>query len=69
MGWSESPVGESVDAGQRGTSPPKMPKTTSEPIAESTGNQARVLSDLRTAHERLAISHEVWNRPIDHQYR
>ena len=41
----------------------------SDPIADSTGNHARVLSDLRTAHERLAISHEVWNRPIDHQYR
>ena len=33
-------------------------------MAESTGNHARVLSDLRTAHERLAISHEVWNRPM-----
>ena len=29
---------------------------------ENTGNQARVLSDLRTAQERLAISHEVWMR-------
>ena len=31
-------------------------------MPESTGNHARVLSDRRTAHERLAISHEVWNR-------
>ena len=36
--------------------------TTSEPSAESTGNHASVLSDRSTAHERLAISHEVWNR-------
>ena len=43
--------------------------TSSDPMADSTGNQARVLSDLRTAHERLAISHEVWNRLIGHQYR
>src|SRR6476646_5499035 len=49
--------------------PPMIATTNSDPRADSTGNQARVLSDLRTAHERLAISHEVWNRLIGLQYR
>ena len=44
------------------TSPPNTANTTIEPRNDSTGNQASVLSDLRTAHERLAISHEVWKR-------
>ena len=38
------------------------PTTTSEPMNDSTGNQARDLSDLSTAHERLAMAHEVWKR-------
>ena len=44
------------------TSPANTPNTASDARNESTGNQASDLSDLRTAHDRLAISHEVWNR-------
>ena len=50
-----------VDARRRRSRPPNTARPTSEPRNDNTGNQARVLSDLRTAHERLAISHEVWN--------
>ena len=36
-----------------------IPTTTSDARNDSTGNQANVLSDLRTAHDRLAMAHEV----------
>src|SRR3954451_12092025 len=68
MGWSESPVAL-LSMPATAISPPMIATTISDATADSTGNQARVLSDLRTAHERLAISHEVWNRLIDPQYR
>ena len=44
------------------TSPAKIPTTSNDPRNENTGNQASALSDRNTAHERLAISHEVWMR-------
>ena len=44
------------------TSPANTANTAIEARNENTGNHASDLSDLRTAHERLAISHEVWNR-------
>ena len=36
--------------------------------ADSTGNQASDLSDRSTAHERFAISHEIWNRLMASRY-
>src|SRR4029077_2197588 len=68
IGCSESPV-DVLSMPASAIRPPMIATTSSDPRADSTGNQARVLSDLRTAHERLAISHEVWNRLIGLQYR
>ena len=59
------PIGSSeslLSRPARATRPPNTANTMTEPMNDNTGNHARVLSDLRTAQERLAISHEVWNR-------
>ncbi len=61
IGWSVVPVDESSMPATK-NSPPMTPNTTSDPSADRTGNQASVLSARSTAHERLAISQEVWNR-------
>ncbi len=61
MGCSVVPVDES-SMPTRANRPPSAAITASEPSAESTGNQASVLSARSTAHERLAISQEVWKR-------
>ena len=63
IGWSVVPVDESSMPATR-KSPPMIPNTTSEPSADSTGNQASVLSARSTAHDRLAISHDIWKRPM-----
>src|SRR5215212_5992377 len=66
-GCSESPVDE-LSIPVRPMTPPNTAMTSSEPIAESTGNQANDLSDLSTAHDRLAMASEVWKRVMGQQY-
>ena len=61
IGWSDVPVDVSSMPATR-DKPAENREHDEGPERDSTGNQARVLSALRTAHERLAISHDVWNR-------